>query len=520
MKTAVIYARYSSDRQTEQSIEGQVRVCNDYAERNDILVVNQYVDRATTGTNDNRDAFQQMMKDSDKKAWDYVLVYKLDRFSRNKFEMAMHRKHLKDNGIKILSAMENIPDSPEGILLESLLEGINQYYSEELAQKTRRGQRETRLKGLHCAGKLNYGYYTEKKKVFVHPEEGPIVKEIFERYAAGERGNEIAISFAERGILYRGKPFSAANIYVILHGEKYTGKYELHGEVYDNIYPRIIEPELYERCKQKIDANRYGNHIPDYSYLLRRRVYCGECGTRMTSYSGTSKSGRVSKYYKCWNAIGKKNCKAKFIKKDVLDGLAIKTLQETLTGKNLSVIVDEIYKQHNSKLLGENPVKMLEKELTQINKSINNIMHAIEQGILTDTTKERLQELENQRRDLQEKLIFERMQEQVVLDKKTIEEYLKDGVKQEPEMMIDLLVDKVYVYGDRIELILHYTDQPIKPKPQIDNNDESPEGNDLRGSLVFTAMTLIDELWFKGLKKKDLEQKLKGTRNMLVYVEI
>ena len=520
MKTAVIYARYSSDRQTEQSIEGQVRVCNDYAERNDILVVNQYVDRATTGTNDNRDAFQQMMKDSDKKAWDYVLVYKLDRFSRNKFEMAMHRKHLKDNGIKILSAMENIPDSPEGILLESLLEGINQYYSEELAQKTRRGQRETRLKGLHCAGKLNYGYYTEKKKVFVHPEEGPIVKEIFERYAAGERGNEIAISFAERGILYRGKPFSAANIYVILHGEKYTGKYELHGEVYDNIYPRIIEPELYERCKQKIDANRYGNHIPDYSYLLRRRVYCGECGTRMTSYSGTSKSGRVSKYYKCWNAIGKKNCKAKFIKKDVLDGLAIKTLQETLTGKNLSVIVDEIYKQHNAKLLGENPVKMLEKELTQINKSINNIMHAIEQGILTDTTKERLQELENQRRDLQEKLIFERMQEQVVLDKKTIEEYLKDGVKQEPEMMIDLLVDKVYVYGDRIELILHYTDQPIKPKPQIDNNDESPEGNDLRGSLVFTAMTLIDKLWFKGLKKKDLEPKLKGTRNMLVYVEI
>ena len=520
MKTAVIYARYSSDRQTEQSIEGQVRVCNDYAERNDILVVNQYVDRATTDTNDNRDAFQQMMKDSDKKAWDYVLVYKLDRFSRNKFEMAMHRKHLKDNGIKILSAMENIPDSPEGILLESLLEGINQYYSEELAQKTRRGQRETRLKGLHCAGKLNYGYYTEKKKVFVHPEEGPIVKEIFERYAAGERGNEIAISFAERGILYRGKPFSAANIYVILHGEKYTGKYELHGEVYDNIYPRIIEPELYERCKQKIDANRYGNHIPDYSYLLRRRVYCGECGTRMTSYSGTSKSGRVSKYYKCWNAIGKKNCKAKFIKKDVLDGLAIKTLQETLTGKNLSVIVDEIYKQHNAKLLGENPVKMLEKELTQINKSINNIMHAIEQGILTDTTKERLQELENQRRDLQEKLIFERMQEQVVLDKKTIEEYLKDGVKQEPEMMIDLLVDKVYVYGDRIELILHYTDQPIKPKPQIDNNDESPEGNDLRGSLVFTAMTLIDELWFKGLKKKDLEPKLKGTRNMLVYVEI
>lgn len=520
MKTAVIYARYSSDRQTEQSIEGQVHVCNDYAERNGILIVNQYIDRATTGTNDNRDAFQQMMKDSDKKAWDYVLVYKLDRFSRNKFEMAMHRKHLKDNGIKILSAMENIPDSPEGILLESLLEGMNQYYSEELSQKTRRGQRETRLKGLHCAGKLNYGYYTEKKKVFIHPEEGPVVKEIFERYAAGERGNEIAINFAERGILYRGKPFDAKNIYVILHAEKYTGKYEIHGEVYDNIYPKLIEPELFECCKQRIDANRYGNHIPDYSYLLRRRVYCGKCGTRMTSYSGTSKSGRVSKYYKCWNAIGKKNCTAKFIKKDLLDNLVIKSLQDTLTGKNLSILVDEIYKQHNAKLLGENPVKILEKELTQINKSISNIMKAIEQGIITDTTKERLQELETTRRELQEKLIFERMQEQVVLDKKTIEDYLKNGVKQEPEMMIDLLVDKVYVNGDSIELLLHYTDEPIKPKPRIDKIDENPEGQNLRGSLIFKTETSIDMYSYQGINKKSLEPKFKGVCKMTIFIEI
>lgn len=126
MKVAVIYARYSSDNQTEQSIDGQLHVCQDYAKRNDILILDTYIDRAMTGTNDKREAFQRMLKDSDKKAWDYILVYKLDRFSRNKYEMAIHRKHLKDNGIKILSAMENIPDSPEGILLESLLEGFEQ----------------------------------------------------------------------------------------------------------------------------------------------------------------------------------------------------------------------------------------------------------------------------------------------------------------------------------------------------------------------------------------------------------
>lgn len=131
MKTGTIYARYSSNNQTEQSIEGQIRVCREFAQRNGIVIVGTYIDRATTGTNDNREQFQKMLKDSDKKPFDYVLVYKLDRFSRNKYEMAIHRKHLKDNGIKILSAMENIPDTPEGILLESLLEGMNQYFRQE-----------------------------------------------------------------------------------------------------------------------------------------------------------------------------------------------------------------------------------------------------------------------------------------------------------------------------------------------------------------------------------------------------
>lgn len=123
MKTAVIYARYSSDNQSEQSIEGQLRVCNEYAKTHDITVVKSYIDRAMTGTNDNRPDFQRMIKDSARKEWELVLVYKLDRFSRNKYEMAVHRKTLKDNGVKVISATEYIPDSPEAIILESMLEG-------------------------------------------------------------------------------------------------------------------------------------------------------------------------------------------------------------------------------------------------------------------------------------------------------------------------------------------------------------------------------------------------------------
>jgi len=165
MKTAVIYARYSCDKQTEQSIEGQLRVCKEYAERNDIVIPNTYIDQAMSGTNDNRPDFQKMIKDSSRKEWDYVLVYKLDRFSRNKFESTIHKKTLRDNGVKVLSAMENIPDTPEGIILESLLEGMNQYYSAELSQKVKHGMRETRLKGYFQGGNVLYGYKVDERKI-------------------------------------------------------------------------------------------------------------------------------------------------------------------------------------------------------------------------------------------------------------------------------------------------------------------------------------------------------------------
>ena len=132
LKTAVIYARYSSENQTEQSIDGQLRVCTDYAKNNNIVIVNTYIDRAMTGTNDNRPAFQQMLKDSSNGNWDYVLVYKFDRFSRNKYETAIHKKTLKDNGVKLRSATEYLPDTPEAIIMESMFEGYAEYYSADV----------------------------------------------------------------------------------------------------------------------------------------------------------------------------------------------------------------------------------------------------------------------------------------------------------------------------------------------------------------------------------------------------
>ena len=233
MKTAVIYARYSSDSQTEQSIEGQLRVCQQYAQNNDIVILDTYIDRAMTGTNDLRPDFQRMIKDSNKKQWNYVLVYKLDRFSRDKYEMTIHKHTLKNNGVKVISAMENIPEGPEGIILESMLEGMNQYYSAELSQKVLRGLNESYIKGLFTGGHQIYGYDVKDKKSVVNLIEAEVVKEIFNKFANGYTAVDIAKELKARGIrTKKGTFINASKIYKIIANTKYIGKTVHRGNVY------------------------------------------------------------------------------------------------------------------------------------------------------------------------------------------------------------------------------------------------------------------------------------------------
>lgn len=259
MKTAVIYCRYSSDSQTEQSIEGQLRVCEEYAQKNNILILDTYIDRAMTGTNDNRPDFQRMIKDSSRKEWNFILVYKLDRFSRNKYESAIHKKTLKDNGVKVLSAMENIPDTPEGIILESLLEGMNVYYSAELSQKVKRGMRETRLKGFYQGGGLPYGYKVVDRKVVIDETKAETVRFMYDSYSKGVTVKTMIAELTAKGILYKGKPFAPNTVYGILGNEKYSGSYRKDDEIIDNIYPQLIPTDTYQKVREKAEKTNSEN---------------------------------------------------------------------------------------------------------------------------------------------------------------------------------------------------------------------------------------------------------------------
>ena len=186
-KTAVIYARFSSHAQTEQSIEGQLRECYDYAKRNDLTIVSEYIDRALTGTTDKRPQFLKMIDDSKKKHFEYVLVYQLDRFARNRYDSANYKAKLKKNGVRVLSAKENISDDASGILIEGVLESMAEYYSAELSQKVKRGIRESLTKGYFIGGYGLFGYDVVDKRWVINSFEADVVRDVFNRYRNGEK---------------------------------------------------------------------------------------------------------------------------------------------------------------------------------------------------------------------------------------------------------------------------------------------------------------------------------------------
>ena len=469
MKTAAIYARYSSDSQTEQSIEGQLRVCEEYAQKNNILILNTYIDRAMTGTNDNRPDFQRMIKDSSRKEWNFILVYKLDRFSRNKYESAIHKKTLKDNGVKVLSAMENIPDTPEGIILESLLEGMNVYYSAELSQKVKRGMRETRLKGFYQGGGLPYGYKVVDRKVVIDETKAETVRFMYDSYSKGVTVKTMIAELTAKGILYKGKPFAPNTVYGILGNEKYSGSYRKDDEIIDNIYPQLIPTDTYQKVREKAEKNKFGKRSVKTVYLLRHKVKCGYCGRPISAETGTARNGEVKRYYKC---IGRKKdnngCIKTQIPKEFLEEFVSNVIIEKLIDtQNIDTIIAEIMRRQN---LNENSnLKMLSNEKSRIDRALDNLVTAIENGITSNTTNKRLHDLEKQQEEIEKQILIERSKTVVKLNERDIRQYYEQALRLEMPMLINFLVKEIVLYNDKIEI---YFNTPIKTSP----DDESRRG--------------------------------------------
>ena len=183
--TAVIYARYSSSNQREESIEGQIRICTEYAKKKGYKITNQYIDRAMTGKNDNRPAFRQMLNDSDKGMFDVLLVYKTDRFARNRYDSAIHKTRLKKNKVQIEYAAEQIPNDSTAVLIEGFLENLAEYYSVNLSENTKRGKYENALKKKSNGGVTPIGYKRIDGSLVIDEVKAPVVQFAFQSYIDG-----------------------------------------------------------------------------------------------------------------------------------------------------------------------------------------------------------------------------------------------------------------------------------------------------------------------------------------------
>ena len=467
--TAVIYARYSSDSQREASIEGQLRDCKDYAEKNGITVVGTYIDRAYSAKTDDRPDFQRMIKDSTKKIFDVVLVWKLDRFARNRFDAVNYKYQLEKNGVHLVSAMEPISQGPEGIMVESMLIGMAEYYSAELALKVARGERENALQCKYNGGVVPLGFTIGKEDRLYHidPETAPIVQEIFTRYADGEPAEKIAASLNERGLRTRtGKPFVKNSFFQIFRNRRYIGEYRYKDIVTPGGIPAIVDKDLFDRVQQRFEQNRIAHGRPakeDVSYLLTTKLFCGKCGTLMGGESGTSHMGNTYYYYKCGNAKrhGKAHCDLKAIRKEPLERFVVETAIKVIFSdeiiERLIDLVMEAQQKENTRL------PILKDQLRDTEKRLANLLEAIEQGVLTPTTKQRLDELEARKEALNTSILEEELKKPV-LTREWIRFWLEKfrkgdvGSTEHQRQIIDTFVNSVYVFDDRVVLNFNFTD--------------------------------------------------------------
>ena len=457
---AVIYARYSSEAQTMQSIEGQIRAISEYAKNNNIPIIDSYIDTAISGLREDRPAFQKMIRESKNKTFGYVLVYKYDRFSRDRLNSLLYKRELKKNGVKVISVTEFISDDPQGILFESIIDGYSEYYSAELSQKVKRGNRESRMKGLYSGGQVIYGYKIVEKKYTIIPEEAEVVRKIFNDAARGITYNDIAKELNSRCIKHHGKEFTSSYIHKLIHNKKYIGIIETDGEVFTNIVPPMVEKDTFEKSHiQSTKKKKRGSHYRTKDeYLLSGLIYCGYCGEKMTSDSGTGRSGKISHYYKCSTRKRlHQKCDCKAFKKDYLEDIVVKKIKTIILESNiLGQIADYICIAYNKNISENNLLKLNEKEIERNKKELTNAINAVLSGFNSTALKQKITELENEKETLEQENIKLKIRSNSKITPKQALNFLEaimnlDNTSPKyKKNLIDKFVKRVIVYNDKI----------------------------------------------------------------------
>ena len=466
---AVIYARYSSSGQREESIEGQLRECYDFARKNGFNVVGEYIDKAMTGKTDKRPDFQRMLRDSERGHFEAVIMWKMDRFARNRYDSAMYKYKLKKNGVRLYYAKETIPDGPEGIILESVMEGYAEYYSENLSQNVRRGLYDSALE-LKTLGQTVIGYKKGPDGRFaLDPGQAAVVRRIFEEYAAGERAKDIYTRLNDEGYrTSRGGLFNKNSIRRILENEKYIGVYEFEDIRIEDGIPAIVDRELFERVQKMVKQHHAAPAAKREQFLLTAKLFCGHCGAPMTGDGGTSHSGRVYHYYTCNNRRNGHKCNKERAAKDAIEQLVIDTLVQLVhSDEFINEIADKVM-EYQERERDNSALKALEARQRENEKAIANILSAMDAGIITPSIKSHLLDLEAERASI-EKGIARELISDPTLERDQIVFFLERFRKGDPNdeayriMLVDTFLNSVFLYdGGKTVLVLNYSGEHSK----------------------------------------------------------
>lgn len=452
MRKAVFYGRYSSANQTEQSIEGQLHVCEKYAAENDILIVGKYIDRALSGTTDKRPQFQQMIADSSAGTFDTVLVYKLDRFARNRYDSAIHKKKLRDNGVRVVSATEPLSDTPEGIILEGLLEGIDEYFSKELSRKCKRGLKESCDKGYFICNTVPLGYKKIDRRLEIDPETAPIIRRIFEEYADGQSPERIANELNAEGLTVNGRSFQKKTVRGWLKNEVFIGQYHCGENIVE--VPAVITCELWERVQERrANVSHLYRHRNEFKYFLTGRAFCAECGGRVC---GRTTNG--FNYYYCGS------CRKHLIQAEPLHEKVRYALFEYLTPDKIKELAAAAYREYQN-AQPEDPTVPLRAELKQVQKKIENATAAILTGLDSEAVRKALADLESRARILADEITMNEKhspdltQEHFEYVLSQVLEYSVEDI----EKLVNILVDRVIVSKEQVVICINLTNTSNEP---------------------------------------------------------
>ena len=467
-KLAVVYARFSSHSQGEQSIEGQLSEAYKYATAHGYTIVHEYVDRAKSGRSDNREQFQQMLKDTAKKQFDVIILWKVDRFGRNREEITLNKYKCKKNGVRVEYVAETIPNTPEGVILESVLEGFAEYYSLQLSQNIRRGQAESAEKCQSTGGNRPMGYLTGPDKRFIlDPDTAPTVKMIFDMYAAGSTVTEIITHLNSLGLRNRrGKAFTNNSLYAVLKNEKYTGVYLYKDKRIEGGMPRIIDDDTFWKVQEMLKINKRApaHKWSKAEYLLTDKLFCGKCGSGMIGESGTSKTGAKHNYYSCSKKKRFRECDKKSIRQAVVEELVINATVDLLKDDELlEFLIENTWQYYQAQDESQEELNALHRELEQTEKAISNLITAIEAGILNDATKKRMAELEAQQKDLLAAIADREIAKGFHITREYVDFFfrqLRDRDYTDREVQKQLIatfVNSVFLYDDHLKLNFNFS---------------------------------------------------------------